>query len=143
MQRQRRIPYHVRNDVSNELKKLEEQDIVEKVTNQPTPWISPIVFTPKKDGALENCLKRLAAQNLKVEGGKCEFLQEEITFFGLKFTAAGTKSDPERIENMVRVPAPKTAGEVRSFLGMANTCHEYIPDYATITAPLRELTKKV
>jgi IS1 family transposase len=25
---------------------------------------------------------------------------------------------------------------------MANACHEYIPDYATITAPLRELTKK-
>jgi hypothetical protein len=77
-----------------------------------------------------------------VKGGKCEFLQDEITFLGLKFTAAGTKPDPERIENMVRVPAPKTAGEVRSFLGMANTCHEYIPDYATITAPLRELTKK-
>ncbi|CAB3992735.1 Hypothetical predicted protein [Paramuricea clavata] len=34
----------------NELKKLEEQDIVEKVANQPTPWISPIVVTPKKDG---------------------------------------------------------------------------------------------
>ena len=94
------------------------------------------------DEALENCLKRLAALNLKVKGGKCEFLQDEITFFGLKFTAAGTKPDPERIENMVRVPAPKTAGEVRSFLGMANTCHEYIPDYATITAPLRELAKK-
>jgi hypothetical protein len=94
------------------------------------------------DEALENCLKRLAALNLKVKGGKCEFLQDEITFFGLKFTAAGTKPDPERIENMVRVPAPKTAGEVRRFLGMANTCHEYIPDYATITAPLRELTKK-
>jgi hypothetical protein len=37
MQRQRRIPYHVRNDVSKELKKLEEQYIVEKVANQPTP----------------------------------------------------------------------------------------------------------
>ena len=25
---------------------------------------------------------------------------------------------------------------------MANTCHEYIPNYATVTTPLRELTKK-
>ena len=37
MQRQKRIPYHIRNDVSKELKKLEEQDIIEKVSNQPTP----------------------------------------------------------------------------------------------------------
>ncbi|CAB4038381.1 Hypothetical predicted protein [Paramuricea clavata] len=35
-----------------ELKKLEEQDIVEKVANQLTPWKSPIVVTPKKDGGL-------------------------------------------------------------------------------------------
>jgi hypothetical protein len=56
MQRQRRIPYHVRNDVSKELKKLEEQDIVEKVANQPTPWISPIVVTPKKDGGIRLCV---------------------------------------------------------------------------------------
>jgi hypothetical protein len=90
------------------------------------------------DEALENCLKWLAPLSLKVKGEKCEFLQDEITFFGLKFTAAGTKPDPERIENIVRVPAPKTAEEVRSFLGMVNTCHEYIPDYATITAPLRK-----
>ena len=56
MQRQRRIPYHVRNDVSKELKKLEEKDIVEKVANQPTPWISPIVVTPKKDGGIRLCV---------------------------------------------------------------------------------------
>ena len=260
IQPQRRIPYHMRKDVSKELKKLEEQDIIEKVADQPTPWISPIVATPKKDGgirlcvdmreanqaiererhtiptlqdfkaevngskffskidlkqayhqlelhpdsrfittfstheglyqykrlnygtnsaakifqnvlqqnlsdirgvknlmddiiihgktrkahdeALESCLKRLTELNLKAKGEKCEFLREEITFFGLKFTAVGTKPDPERIANMVKVPAPKTTGEVRSFLGMANTCHEYISDYATITAPLRELTKK-
>ena len=89
------------------------------------------------DEALENCLKRLASLNLKVKGEKCDFLQKEITF-----TAEGIKPDPERIANMVKVQAPKTAGEVRSFLGMANTCHEYIPDYSALTSPLRELTKK-
>ena len=37
---------------------------------------------------------------------------------------------------------PKNVHEVRSFLGMANYNCKYIPDYATISAPLRELTKK-
>ena len=62
--------------------------------------------------ALENCLKRLAALNLKVKGENCEFLQKEITFFGLKFMAEGTKPDPERTANIVKVQVPKTAGEV-------------------------------
>ena len=56
MQPQRRIPYHIRKDVSKELKKLEEPDIVEKVANQPTPWISPIVDTQKKDGGTRICV---------------------------------------------------------------------------------------
>ena len=29
-----------------------------------------------------------------------------------------------------------------AFLGMANTCSDYIPNYAAMTLPLRELTKK-
>jgi hypothetical protein len=37
--------------------------------------------------------------------------------------------------------APKTASEVRSFLGFANTCREYVPEYAVITT-LRITTTK-
>ena len=55
-QPQRRIPYHLRKAVSKELEKLVEEDIIEKVTDQPTPWISPIVCTPKKDGGTRICV---------------------------------------------------------------------------------------
>ena len=37
-------------------KKLQDQDIIKKVTNQPTPWISLIVATPKKDGGKRICV---------------------------------------------------------------------------------------
>ena len=36
----------MRKEVSQERQKLVEQDIIEEVVNQPTPWISPIVCTP-------------------------------------------------------------------------------------------------
>lgn len=42
----RRIPFHVRKQVEQELKKLEALDIIEKVDG-PTPWVSPIVVAPK------------------------------------------------------------------------------------------------
>ncbi|XP_078664152.1 uncharacterized protein LOC144907224 [Branchiostoma floridae x Branchiostoma belcheri] len=41
----RRIPFHVRKQVENELKKLEEEGIIEEVSG-PTPWVSPIVVAP-------------------------------------------------------------------------------------------------
>lgn len=42
----RRVPFHVREKVEAELRKLEAEDIIEKVTG-PTPWVSPIVTPPK------------------------------------------------------------------------------------------------
>ena len=51
----------MRKDVSKELEKLVKQDIIEKVIDQPTPWISPIVCTPKKDGGIRLCVDMRAA----------------------------------------------------------------------------------
>ncbi len=49
-QQQRRIPFHLREKVEQELKKLELQDIIEKVPDtEHTDWVSPIVVVPKPD----------------------------------------------------------------------------------------------
>lgn len=42
----RRVPFHIRQKVEDELRKLEADDIIEEVTG-PTPWVSPIVAAPK------------------------------------------------------------------------------------------------
>ena len=47
-QSQRRIPFYIRKKVEAELDCLEEEDIIEKVTD-PTTWVSPLVFAPKKN----------------------------------------------------------------------------------------------
>ena len=94
------------------------------------------------DEVLENCLKRLETLNLKVKREECHILGNEIKFYGLIFSVEGTKPDPGRIVNLIKLTFSKNAGIVRSFFGMANTCQGYILDRATITAPMRELTKK-
>ena len=48
--RHRRTPFHLRDKVKAEIKRLVDEDIIEKVENEPTPWISPIVTPPKKGG---------------------------------------------------------------------------------------------
>ena len=46
-QKAMRIPCKMREKVSNELEMLRQQDIIEDVKDEPTPWISPIVVVPK------------------------------------------------------------------------------------------------
>ena len=57
----RRVPFHVRQQVEEQLKKDEELGVIERATG-PTPWISPIVVVPKKDpGKIRVCVDMRAA----------------------------------------------------------------------------------
>ena len=40
-QRERRIPFVLRNKVNEELKRLENEGVMEDVTGEPTPWLKP------------------------------------------------------------------------------------------------------
>lgn len=46
----RRTPFHLRDKVEKEIDNLLANDIIEKVDAVPTPWVSPIVTPPKKNG---------------------------------------------------------------------------------------------
>lgn len=94
------------------------------------------------DSNLDKCLQRLAMKGLRLNGSKCNFLNSTLSFFGQVFSQEGTRPDPKRVEDLLNAPQPTNAHEVRSLLGMANYSSKYIRDFATLTAPLRELTKK-
>ena len=52
-QKERRIPFTLRKTVEAEIERLQAQDIIEDVTNEPTPWLNPLVIVPKgKDGTV-------------------------------------------------------------------------------------------
>ena len=54
-QRLRGLPYHTRKQVEDELEKLEDLGIIEKV-QEPTPWIPPLVAVHKTNGSVRRCL---------------------------------------------------------------------------------------
>lgn len=51
----RRIPFHLRKQVKEELDNLEHQGIIEKVEGA-TPWASPLVLPKKKKGGIRICV---------------------------------------------------------------------------------------
>ena len=54
----------------------------------------------------------------------------------------GVRANPEKTSAIANIPPPRTAKQVRSFLGMTGYYRQCIPGYARLTQPLTELTKK-
>ena len=48
----------------------------------------------------------------------------------------------EKMDALLAAPPPKSPSEVRSLLGLASYCSRFIPDYASIVEPLRQLSRK-
>lgn len=94
------------------------------------------------DDTLRAVFKRLKDSGLTLNRNKCEFNKQRLEFFGFIFSADGISADPKKVSAIHDASDPKDPGEIRSLLGMANYCARFIKDYSTITAPLRELTKK-
>ena len=90
---------------------------------------------------LRNCLQRLREKNLTVNRKKCEFSKSSIGFFGHVFSSEGLSPSPDKVEALQDAAPPANKEEVRSLLGLATYCARFIPRLATITDPLRTLTK--
>jgi hypothetical protein len=93
------------------------------------------------DLALQAVFQRFSEINLTLHKKKCEFNRSSITFFGFVFSSSGISPDPGKVDAIKRVQPPTSASAVRSFLGMANYCAKFIPNFSEVSQPLRELTK--
>ena len=94
------------------------------------------------DKSLTAVFRRLKERGLTLNRKKCEFNKTRLEFFGFIFSDGGVSADPKKVDSIRQADKPKDAAEVRSLLGMANYCSRFIPDFATVTEPLRKLTRK-
>ena len=94
------------------------------------------------DLTLESVLKHADEKNLRFNGEKCEFDQPSFTFYGHVFSRNGISPCPKKIEAIKSLKPPTNVSELRSYLEMVTYCGRFINDLATVTAPLRKLTKK-
>lgn len=92
------------------------------------------------DRALREVFVRLRDRGLTLNPAKCVFSVPKLDFYGHTFSRAGVSPDPHKVETICKMTPPTSAGELRSLLGLTNYVSRFIPNYATITAPLRDLT---
>lgn len=87
-------------------------------------------------------LKTLKEYNVALNEKKCIFRATELEFLGHKLSAEGITPTHDKVESIKNFRLPTTMEEVRSFLGLLNFVGKFIPNLATLTEPLRALTKK-
>ena len=94
------------------------------------------------DRRLVQDLDRIREKKLILNKDKCEFGMDNITFMGLMLSKNGIGPTSDRVKDLVNAAEPKNASEVKSFLGLVNFIARYIANLATISEPLRKLTRK-
>ena len=73
---------------------------------------------------------------------KCEFLKPEVVYLGLKISAGGLQTVEQKINAVKKAPTSRNVSKLRSFLGMVEYYHSFLPGLATILAPLHKLLQK-
>jgi RNase H-like domain found in reverse transcriptase/Reverse transcriptase (RNA-dependent DNA polymerase)/Integrase zinc binding domain/Integrase core domain len=89
-------------------------------------------------------LQRLRQAKLTARPTKCFIGYKQIECLGYLIGESGTLEPiPDKVKAIQEIKRPQTKKEVRSFLGMVAFYSRFIPGYATLAAPLTDLTKKI
>ena len=103
-----------------------------------------IVFSetiPEHIERLRLTFDRIENENLRLKASKCKFLQLETEFLGFTVSSEGVKPNPVKLQVIKDYPIPKSARDVKSFLGLVSYFRRSVKDFSKIANPLYSLTK--
>lgn len=90
---------------------------------------------------LEEVLSALSKAGFSLNLRKCKFLKNKIDFLGYTVQSGKASPNSRKIKALTDSPPPKTATQVRQFLGLASYFRKFIQNFTHIVGPLYPLTK--
>ena len=98
--------------------------------------------TKDHDGKLINLLDRCRDRGIALNPTKLKLRLEEVEFMGHILTGDGVKIDPEKVNAILKMPAPTSVEEVQRLNDFVNYLAKFLPQLATIMELIRKLTRK-
>ena len=92
--------------------------------------------------ALNNVIERAKQFNIKFNESKFQYNVSEVKYLGHIFSDKGILPCKDRVEAIQELQNPNSKKELQKFLGIINYVRNFVPCFAEVTAPLRELLKK-
>ena len=124
------------------------QEIMEKITRDlkgVAVFLDDILVSGKNAADhlqnLRALLQRLQDKGLRCKREKCCFAQPSVEYLGHTLSRQGVGKG-RKVDAVLKMPAPKNAAEVRSFLGSVQFYGKWIPNLSTRAEPLFKLTRK-
>lgn len=90
---------------------------------------------------LDRVLKALSEAGFSFNVNKCKFMKREVTYLGFTVRAGEVRPNFRKTQALIEAPAPKTASQVRQFLGLTSYFRRFIPNFSKVAGPLYPLTK--
>ncbi|KAK1647388.1 hypothetical protein QYE76_065193 [Lolium multiflorum] len=94
------------------------------------------------DEHLRLVLTKLREHRLYAKFSKCEFWLKELIFLGHVISEKGVAVIPDKVQAVLDWKTPKSAKEIRSFLGLAGYYRRFIENFSKIAKPMTDLLKK-
>ncbi len=91
---------------------------------------------------LKTVLATLRQHRFYAKMSKCAFNKPEVAYLGHIVGRYGLRMDPKKVAVVRDWPTPRTAAELRSFLGLCNYFRRFIQGYSSVAACLHELLRK-
>jgi hypothetical protein len=81
---------------------------------------------------IRKVLERFKAHNITVSPKKCQFLMQEIQYVGYTIIAKEISFSREKKQEILDFPVPRTAGQLKQFMGLAEQFHPHVRGFADL-----------
>ena len=124
------------------------QSVIEQVVAtvpRTQPYLDDIVVTGTTTEEhlknLRECLSRMRRAGVRLRREKCHFMQDEIEHLGHIVDHRGVRVNPDKAAAIRAAPPPGDKQALESWIGTAQYYSDFIPDFASLAAPLNELRR--
>ena len=94
------------------------------------------------DHILDQVLNALMTAGIKINIKKSKFYVDEVRYLGYVFNHKGVQPCPDKLDAILKAPAPASLKQVQSFIGMCTFYSKFFPNFSTVFSPLYQLLKK-
>ena len=108
-------------------------------------YLDDILITGKTDVEhlqnLEEVLKRLQNNGLRVKPAKCRFMEPSVEYLGHCINASGVHTTTQKVDAILKAPIPQNTQQLRSFLGLLHYYGKFLQNLSSLLHPLNQLLK--